>query len=112
MNKYFRNRDGKTFSTVPLKENLFQIDLIDVIPLLKKIDYPFIAELWYKIKKENTIPLINYCSKIRRSSFCGDNFNNSIKLNNKGIWIEQLKTELKNHKEILDLVYREEEVEL
>ena len=112
MNKYFKNRDGKTFSTVPLKENLSQTDLTIVIPLLKKIDYPFIAKLWYEIKEKSTIPLINYCSKIRRSSFCGDNFNNSIKLNNKDIWIEQLKAELKNNKEILDLVYREEEVKL
>ena len=111
MNKYFRNRDGKTFSTVPLKENLFQTDLTKVIPLLKKIDYPFIAELWYETKKESNIPLINYCSKIRRCVLCTNNFNDSIQFNDKNIYIEQLKTELKNHKEILDLIYREEEVE-
>lgn len=116
--EYLKNRDGTRSNF--LRKNYQNItDLSIIIPLLKEMNYPFLAKYWYINLKccPERLPF-KYLGEMRLFNFKNYLFedsiiiNSQIKKDNKDfIYIEQLKNELKGHKEILDLVYREEEVE-
>ena len=108
--KYIKNHNG-TDSSFSYEEFKGVTNLAIIIPMLKKIDYPFFVIDWYLSLdySPNRLPF-QYLAKMRLFSFKNYTFKDSIEINsriNDYKYIERLKNELKGHEEILGLVYRE-----
>lgn len=116
--KYIKNHDG-TDSNFLYSDYKGITDLTTIIPLLKEMDYPFFPQFWYSdLDHYPEHAPFAYLGRMRMCSFKAYSFKDSIiygtNVNiygNSYKYIERLKTELKNHKEILDLVYKEEKID-
>ena len=115
--KYIKNHNGID-SSFSYEEFRGVTDLTIIIPMLQKIDFPFIAKFWYYSLDHypNQVPF-NYLAKMKLYDFKSFIFENSVRINSQikkysddYKYIIRLKNELKGHEEILELVYREEEV--
>lgn len=116
--KYIKNHNG-TDSSFSYKKFRGITDLTIIIPMLKEIDFPFFIRDWYLSLDyyPHRLPF-QYLAKMKLWSFKNYTFKDSIEINsrikkddNNYKYVIKLKDELRGHKELLELIYREEEVE-
>ena len=115
--KYIKNHNG-TNSFFLYEEFRGVTDLTIIIPMLKETDFPFFIRDWYLSLdySSNRLPF-QYLAKMKLCSFKSYTFKDSVEMNsrikkddNNYKYVIRLKDELKDHKELLELIYREEEV--
>lgn len=116
--KYIKNHNG-TNSFFSYEEFRGITDLTIIIPMLKETDFPFFIRDWYLSLDyyPHKLPF-QYLAKMKLCSFKNYTFKDSVEMNsrikkddNNYKYVIRLKDELKDHKELLELIYREEEVE-
>lgn len=116
--KYIKNHNG-TNSFFSYEEFRGITDLTIIIPMLKETDFPFFIRDWYLSLDyyPHRLPF-QYLAKMKLCSFKNYTFKDSVEMNsrikkddNNYKYVIRLKDELKDHKELLELIYREEEVE-
>lgn len=116
--KYIKNHNG-TNSFFSYEEFRGITDLTIIIPMLKEADFPFFIKDWYLSLDyyPHKLPF-QYLAKMKLCSFKNYTFKDSVEMNsrikkddNNYKYVIRLKDKLKDHKELLELIYREEEVE-